>query len=140
MTGSACNGDSGYQGYPNRSLASASSLCGQPENTLSVSETGSGASMAVDAEGNLYVTDFWNHRVLKYNTPFSADAVADDVWGQDNFQANACNKTLPFPEARMATSVETEISLRPRVAMRCRHSPRSEGPPICRRCSWRPSS
>jgi hypothetical protein len=106
MTGSGCNGDSGYQGYPNRSLASASFLCGQPETTLSVTETGSGSSMAVDSAGNLYVTDFWNHRVLKYNAPFSTDTVADDVWGQDNFLANSCNKSLPFPDARIATAVD----------------------------------
>ncbi|MFL5734881.1 MAG: hypothetical protein ACJ78Q_17125 [Chloroflexia bacterium] len=106
MTGAGCNGDSGYQGYPNRIPASGSSLCGQPETTLSVTETGSGSSMAVDSQGNLYVTDFWNHRVLRYNAPFSNDTAADEVWGQDNFQANACNKSLPFPDSRIAMVVD----------------------------------
>ena len=92
MTSSGCNGDSGFQAYPNRAPASASSLCGQPEHTLSVTETGSGASMAVDPTGNLYVADFWNHRVLKYISPFTTDSVADDVWGQDDFTQNKCNK------------------------------------------------
>lgn len=96
---SSCNGDSGYQGYPNRAPASVSSLCGQSESTLSVSESGSGASMAVDAQGNLYVTDFWNHRVLKYNSPFTTDAIADDLWGQDGFTQNNCNKGRAFPDA-----------------------------------------
>ena len=49
------------------------------DKEMSVSESGSGASMAVDAQGNLYVTDFWNHRVLKYNSPFTTDTIADDV-------------------------------------------------------------
>ena len=43
--------------------------------------------MALDASGNLYVTDFFNHRVLKYLNPFTTDSVADDFWGQDGFTA-----------------------------------------------------
>lgn len=99
MNSSACNGDSAFQNYPLRAPASASSLCGLPENSISISESGSGASMAVDAAGNLYVTDFWNHRVLKYNDPFNTDRVADDVWGQSNFSNNACNKGMSSPDA-----------------------------------------
>ncbi|MFL5735504.1 MAG: fibronectin type III domain-containing protein [Chloroflexia bacterium] len=96
---SACNGDSGYQAYPSRAPASADSLCGQPENTLSVTESGSGASMAVDNQGNLYVTDFFNHRVLKYISPFTTDSIADDVWGQSDFTGNTCNRGLAAPNA-----------------------------------------
>lgn len=103
MSGAGCNGDSAFQRYPDRVPASASSLCGQPENTLSVSETGSGASMAVDGAGNLYVPDFWNHRVLKYNNPFATDTVADEVWGQNDFSGNNCNKSVPFPDMRAAS-------------------------------------
>ena len=89
---SACNGDSGFQNYPNRAPASATTLCGSPDNTLSVAEAITRANMAVDGQGNLFVPDQHNNRVLKYNNPFTTDTVADEVWGQDNFTGNLCNK------------------------------------------------
>lgn len=92
MNTSACNGDSGFQNYPQRAPGSASSLCTLPEHQLSVTEGGSGSSMVVDTEGNLYVTDFYNHRVLKYSDPFNTDTVADEVWGQADFVGNECNR------------------------------------------------
>ena len=92
MNTSACNGDSGFQNYPSRAPATASTLCGETETQTSITEGGSGASMAVDAAGNLYVADFWNNRVLKYERPFETDTVADDVWGQNDFQSNGCDK------------------------------------------------
>jgi hypothetical protein len=99
MSTSACNGDSGFQNYPFRASASASSLCGLQEAQLSISEGGSGASMVVDSAGSLYVPDFWNNRVLKYNNPFGTDSVADDVWGQVGFVGNDCNKGMASPDA-----------------------------------------
>ncbi len=92
MNTSACNGDSAFQNYPNRAPASASSLCTEQESQLSIAEGGSGSSMAVDSAGSLYVTDFWNNRVLKYISPFTTDQVADEVWGQTDFINNSCNK------------------------------------------------
>ncbi len=89
---SACNGDSGFQNYPTRAPASASSLCGLFEAQISVLEGGSFANLAVDSAGNLYVTDWDNHRVLRYNSPFTTDAIADYVWGQADFTANDCNR------------------------------------------------
>ena len=106
MTTSACNGDSNFQNYPTRSLATSSTLCGEFEWGISVSEGGSGASMYVDGSGNLYVPDYINHRILKYNSPFTTDTIADDVWGQVDFNKNDCNKTqatywspIPAPDA-----------------------------------------
>jgi hypothetical protein len=65
MATSACNGDSGFQSYPARAPASASTLCGEKEAQLSISEGGSGASMAIDTrvghQGDLYVADFENN-------------------------------------------------------------------------------
>ena len=85
---SACNGDSGFQRYPQRAPASAATLCGLPEDTLSVLEHKSFVSMVVDQQGNLYVPDSFNHRVLKYVRPFSTDTIADEVWGQTDFSGN----------------------------------------------------
>jgi sugar lactone lactonase YvrE len=42
--------------------------------------------LAVDAEGNLWVADQTNYRVLGYRRPFATDAVADVVIGQADFE------------------------------------------------------
>ena len=51
--------------------------------------------MAVDSEGNLYVPDSFNHRVVKYEEPFENDAVADRLWGQVDYSGMACNRGSP---------------------------------------------
>ena len=91
---STCNGDSGYQNFPEVPFASASTLCGLREEQTSVSEAGSFATMAVDAQGNLYVTDLFNNRVLRFNTPFTSDKIADAVWGQEDFLGTTCNRGI----------------------------------------------
>ena len=88
----ACNGDSSGQYYPRRGPASAGTLCGVSEFTQSTLEDKSWPSMYVDAAGNLYVPDIYNHRVLRYDNPFLHDNVADEVWGQPDFASNACNQ------------------------------------------------
>lgn len=105
-----CNGDLAYQTYPIYPAPTASTICGMRVDQLSISEGGSGASMDVDSEGNLYFPDFWNNRVLKYNQPFSidtsngkGDVIADEVWGQINFTSRDCNKGTP--ESPSATSL-----------------------------------
>ena len=97
---SACNGDGSYHSYPYRAKASRSSLCSLPQDQISPLEGGSFANMAVDSQGNLYVPDFLNNRVLKYNNPFETDTIADEVWGQTNFEDNDCN----HPHSILATS------------------------------------
>ncbi len=99
MNSSACNGDSGFQNYPVRAPAGRDTLCGEKESQLSITEGGSGASMVVDGSGNLYVPDFFNNRILKYVSPFTTDTLADDVWGQDNYRKNDCNKGKGNPDA-----------------------------------------
>lgn len=96
---SACNGDGTGLSYPNTATASASSLCSMPPNVVSPYEYGSFASMVTDADGNLYTADPFNHRVLKYNSPFTTDTVADEVWGQSDFSGNKPNKGLSQPDA-----------------------------------------
>ncbi len=98
---SACNGDSNYQNYPTRKPASSSTLCSMVENQVSILEGGSFANLTVDISGNLYVPDWDNHRVLRYNSPFTTDGIADYVWGQADFAGNACNRGrgVGFPDA-----------------------------------------
>lgn len=91
-----CNLDSSFQTYPNRPAASASTLCGVTEGTQTVLEDKSYGGMYVDAQGNLWVADVRNHRVLKYNTPFVSGTVADAVWGQVDFTGNKCNRQTVY--------------------------------------------
>ncbi|NOK63930.1 MAG: hypothetical protein GFH27_549319n110 [Chloroflexi bacterium AL-W] len=56
--------------------------------------------VAVDYDGNLYVADFDNHRILVYEDPTEHDAVADWVLGQPSFFdefAGAGRDGLHFP-------------------------------------------
>ncbi len=61
---------------------SASSLCFAESPTYSFSYQ---PGLAVDGEGNLYVADQFNYRVLGYRRPFETDGVADVVIGQSRF-------------------------------------------------------
>ncbi|KJV06296.1 NHL repeat-containing protein [Methylocucumis oryzae] len=46
----------------------------------------------VDAEGNLYIADTGNNRVLKFNNPLLTDTKADKVYGQNGlFTTGVCN-------------------------------------------------
>lgn len=80
--------------------AAADVLIGQPDFSANTCNNGgvSPATLcnptgaAVDSAGNLYVADTSNHRVLFYQTPFTADKAADDVFGQyGSFTSNTCN-------------------------------------------------
>ncbi|MEO8055276.1 MAG: hypothetical protein ABI768_08985 [Acidobacteriota bacterium] len=99
LTRSACNGDGAFQRFPVRAPASAATLCSMPEEQISLSEQLIGANMAVDGAGNLYVPDSQNNRVLRYDSPFTTDAIADDVWGQADFTGRDCNRARgPSPD------------------------------------------
>jgi hypothetical protein len=80
-------------------MAGAQTLCTLPEYANSVSEAGAAATMATDSNGNLYVPDFYNNRVLRYNNPFVTDTVADYVWGQADFSGITCNRGAGFNRA-----------------------------------------
>jgi hypothetical protein len=97
-----CNGDGAWRSYPYPPNASARTLCFLRSGDESPAEGGYFASMAVDAQGNLYVPDFLNNRVLKYDSPFTSDALADEVWGQSSFNNTYCNDGNAAPnESRM---------------------------------------
>ena len=87
-----CNGDSGVQTYPFRAQATSETLCGIPDTSLSPVEEHTFVTMAVGANGDLYVPDSHNHRVLRYDSPFENDATADEVWGQPDLSGMTCNR------------------------------------------------
>ncbi|MCX7002184.1 MAG: hypothetical protein NTV22_02795, partial [bacterium] len=45
----------------------------------STAETPTSGMMATDTNGNFYIVDKCNNRVLKYNDPFTTDQIADNV-------------------------------------------------------------
>src|SRR5262245_59746959 len=55
---------------------------------------------AFDAQGNLYVVDFGNNRVLGYYLPMTTDTEADLVTGQPDFESN-----IPNPNGVAASSL-----------------------------------
>lgn len=79
--------------------AAADLVIGQPDFTSGAPNNGgiSAASLSfpqglwVDAAGNLWVTDAFNHRVLKYERPAVTDAIADLVIGQPDFSTGLEN-------------------------------------------------
>jgi len=95
---SSGNGDSCAQLFPYRAKASAKTLCSNPEQ-ISMAETVARVNIAVDENGNVYVPDIFNNRVLKYNNPFATDNGADEVWGQADFTANEANRGQKKPSA-----------------------------------------
>lgn len=58
------------------------------------------AGIGVDLDGNLYVADASNNRVLEYDAPRTSDSVADVVFGQaGSFTSSACNPTMCAPQS-----------------------------------------
>ena len=58
------------QHYPDAPIPGPNTLCGVTPDNGSPAEVGSKASMAVDPNGDLFVPDFLNNRVLFYENPF----------------------------------------------------------------------
>ncbi len=48
-------------------------------------------ALAVDHDGNLFVADSDNNRVLRFDDPFGTDVVADGILGQPTYDDNAPN-------------------------------------------------
>jgi hypothetical protein len=89
----ACNGNISDQGVPSRR-----SLCLIGTHLITPAESSIPIAMATDRNGDLYVPDPFNNRILKYNRPFDThDTAAVAVIGQTSFGQNACNKGLAAP-------------------------------------------
>lgn len=94
---SACNEDSGVQNYPALPVSTAETLCGIPSTVISPGEEHTFVTMAVNDQGDIFVPDSHNSRLLRYDSPFENDSVADEVWGQADFTGNLCNAGHPIP-------------------------------------------
>jgi len=110
----ACNGDVNLGLY---GPASARSLCllEYPSNPNNA-EQWQRFNFDVDAQGNLYLGDAFNNRVLRFNQPFSqdttegkGDTVPDLVLGQEDFTSNRPNRGMGLAQ-RDERSLNFEIS------------------------------
>jgi sugar lactone lactonase YvrE len=99
FSSSTCNGDSNFQNYPDPPTPTANTLCGLRWEQVSITEGGSMVTMTTDSQGNLYVPDFFNNRILRYDDPFTTDNTADHVWGQSSFNSQECNRGASKPNA-----------------------------------------
>ena len=86
------NGDSNWQNYPTPPLPTASTLGGLTYKTWTPAEADSIGNMAVDPNGNLYVPDYFNNRVLRYDWPIATGQAASHVWGQPDFVSSTANE------------------------------------------------
>src|ERR1035441_1932289 len=55
--------------------------------------------MAVDGQGNLYVPDYYNNRVLRYDWPVFSGEAASHAWGQIDFTGYQANQGGATPSA-----------------------------------------
>jgi sugar lactone lactonase YvrE len=76
----------------------ADRVLGQPDFTSNTANNGGvsansldPSTVALDAQGNLYVADIGNNRVLEYDAPLTTDRTADRVFGQPDFTSNTAN-------------------------------------------------
>jgi sugar lactone lactonase YvrE len=58
---------------------------------LSASSLWAPSGVALDAQGNLFVADIFNNRVLEFDSPLGSDTTADRVIGQPDFTHNTAN-------------------------------------------------
>ena len=64
---------------------------GSNSGGVSAQSLASPVAVAIDPQGNLYVCDYDNNRVLEYDAPLTSDTVADHVFGQANFSGHTAN-------------------------------------------------
>ncbi len=84
--------------------------------------------IAVDPAGNVYVSDTGNHRVLEFDRPFEAGAVADRVYGQNgSFYSSAAN--LGGAPTASSMSAPTGVAIAPSGALARRRHRQPPGAP-----------
>ena len=83
----------------------ATTVIGQPDFVSNQANQGAAetatsldypSGLALDGGGNLYVTDLYNCRVLRYPAPLANDAAAAQVWGTGgSFTTSTCSTSSP---------------------------------------------
>ena len=69
--GAGCNFDSTFQTYPERAPAHADSLCMWRPGDPSPGEVNGGAWLSIDSDGDLYVPDRLNNRIVRFGQPLT---------------------------------------------------------------------
>lgn len=105
--------------YPTATIT-ATDVFGQPDFVtgdpgLSATEFFDPAAVALQGTTHLYISDFTNNRVLRFDDPFAGDALADQVFGQANFDSGDFNRggsdpaanSLAFPSGLAVDSLGT---------------------------------
>jgi hypothetical protein len=93
----AVNGDDMREAKPSNQTIG---FIPHPEQ-ISTAEGPRAGMMATDSDGNLYVADLVNNRVLKFNDPFATDTIADDVWGQTSYT----NRSIASPPSASSLNI-----------------------------------
>jgi len=84
-------------GQPN--FTTGSSQACRPFGLATAFNLCSPTGVAVDAQGNLYVADELDNRVLKFQAPVTTGKAASLVIGQPDFASTTCNTGLAAPTA-----------------------------------------
>lgn len=66
--------------------------------------------IAVDAFENLYVADWANHRVLRFDAPLSSDTIPDAVFGQPDFVSRAFDNGGPTSGLQLPIDLQFDSS------------------------------
>lgn len=109
-TTSACNGNSSIDTNP-----TADTLClNRGSFAISQEEEPRYTAMDTDTNGNLFVLDQYNNRVLAFYNPFGSgtgegDSTADYVWAQANFTSKTCNRGAGYPSFPSTSLVSNGI-------------------------------
>ena len=102
--------------------APANLVIGQPDFFSSTPNNGGAsatslnypAGVGVDSNGNLYVADTLNSRVLEYDSPFTTDTTADRVFGQNGgFTTGGCNLGVPSSPAANSLCDPNRVAIDP---------------------------
>jgi sugar lactone lactonase YvrE len=73
---------------------------------ISVTSLNHPSGLVVDSQGNLFVADTQNNRVLEYNAPPSNDTTADRVFGQPDFTHNT-----PLPPSNTSLNLPNGLAV-----------------------------
>jgi NHL repeat len=82
----------------------SNSLVGCSSDSITAASLCLPSAAVADPSGNVYVAEYYNSRVLEYDSPWTTDTVADRVYGQaGDFTSGGCNSarlgaaTLCYP-------------------------------------------